>query len=405
MVAALGAPSLGRSAEPESRYRIELLTVGPGDAFFTRAGHAALVVVEIWPDGRELTTSYNYADADFSDPWLGPRFLFGQPYFFVSVSGDRFDTVEYYGPRMNRDVYLQRLALTDAQAAAVAHRLQVAVQPDNREYPYHYLQRACATELRTLLNDVTGGTIADQLSDPDPWTVREYQQLTFDGDVVVALLADAVFGRLHDAPIDRYFAMLWPERMRSYLQDVRVPDPAGGGSLVPFAGEPELAAERGGPPATVSPNRITWWFAPLAGLAVAAGGLALRRRGPSRSAGVWLLAWSLPVGLVGLLIATLSVASTVPQMRSNELVVSLLFTDLALVRPAVAWLRGSTKMPGWLRRYATARLVLVTAAVAALATGVFVQQPWVIPLGSLGCSLGLWVFVRRATAGGSAATP
>lgn len=398
-------PAPARAEAPEeSRYRIELLTVGPGDAFFTRAGHAALVVVEIWPDGREMSTVYNYGDADFADPWLGPRFLFGQNYFFVSVSGDLFESVEHYGLNMNRDVYGQRLALTDAQAASMARKLALAVLPENREYPYHYLDRTCTTELRTLLNDELGGTIAEQLSETDPWTVRKYQQLTFDGDIVVALLGDAIFGRMHDAPVDRYFAMMWPRRMREYLQLVQVPDPSGGDGLVPLASEPVVLAERGGPPATVSPNRISWYFVPIASLLVLLASAVLAPRGPSRLAGAWLLAWSLPIGVVGLVITVLSVASTVPEMGSNELVLSLLVTDLALVGPAVAWLRGRVGVPRWLPRYATARLVVVAAAIAARGTGLFIQEPWVIPVGSLVVSVALWWFVRRVKTAATAST-
>lgn len=383
----------------ESRYRLELLTVGPGDAFFTRAGHAALVVVEVWPDGREMTTVYNYGDADFTDPWLSFRFVFGQPQFRLAVSGDLFETVEFYGPRQNRDVYRQRLALSTTQAKQVADTLAEQVLPGNAEYPYHYLQRTCTTELRTLLDTLLDGALQEQLADPDPWTVREYQQLTFDGDAAVAMVSDAIFGRRHDAPIDRYFALMWPDRMRAYLQEVRVADPEGGASLVPLASEPELVAQRGGAPATETPNRATTWFAPIAASLVLVGAAVLRARAavPSRLAGVWLLAWSLPVGLLGLVIVVLSAASTVPEFGDNELVLSLLVTDLAVVPTGVRWLGGRVETPGWLPRYAMARTVVVGLAVLLHGVGVFVQQPWVIPPASLACGVALWWLVQRRT--------
>jgi len=229
--------------------------------------------------------------------------------------------------------------------------------------------------------------------------VRDYQELTFDGDLVVAMVSDAIFGRLHDEPIDRFYAMFWPRRMREYLQEVRVPDPVTG-EPVPLASAPEVLAERGGPPATVEPNRGTYWFAPLAALLVALFGVVLRKRSaePTRVWGAWLLAWALPMGLIGLGIAALSLASTVPQMRSNELALSLLATDLVLLGPAVSWLRGRTRIPSWLPRYATARLVVVGLAVALRGVGVFIQQPWVTPLASLACGLGLWWLVRARSA-------
>lgn len=394
-VATLMPRPAAAAPEDEGRYRLDLVTVGPGDSFYTRAGHAALAVVEVWPDGREIEVVYNYGDADFSDPWLGAKFLFGQPVFFVSIVGDLYETVEYYGPMQNRDVYRQRLALSSEVAQRVGARLAEQTRPENREYPYHYLDRTCTTELRTLLDEVTDGALSTQLADPDPWTVRDYQELTFDGALLVAMVSDAIFGRLHDEPIDRFYAMMWPRRMREYLQKVRVPDPHTG-QPVPLASQPELLAERGGPPATVGPNRGTYWFAPSAAVLVLLVAVGLRRKGatPTRAWGAWLLAWALPMGAIGLAIAVLCIASSVPQMRCNELALSVLATDLVLIAPAVSWLRGRTTIPRWLPRYATARLVVVAIAVVLRGVGVFIQQPWVTPIASLLCGLGLWWLIR-----------
>lgn len=384
-------------APPNDDYRISLLTVSPGDALLTRAGHAAIVVTERWSDGREVTTVYNYGDADFDDPWLGLEFAWGQPRFFVSVVGDLYAAVEYFGLHQNRDVWVQDLALTPAQAEAVATRLAEAVLPENREYDYHYLTHTCTTELRTLLDDVLGGAIEAQLGPRrDEWTVREYQQLTFDGDLVMPLLADAGFGRRHDEPISMHYAMMWPRRMREYMQLVQVPDPAGGDGTVPLAGPPQIVAERGGPAATESPTKLTWYVAGIGGVLFLLVGVGLRGRGGTRAAGGWLLAWALPIGTVGLAITVLSLTSTVRQLHDNELVLSLLATDLLLVPTAVRWLRGRREVSRWVQGYATIRLVVVGLAVAARAVGPFIQQPWVIPPASLACGVGLWLVVHGA---------
>jgi hypothetical protein len=387
----------GRSAAAaEHEYRAELLTVGPGDALLTRAGHAAVVVVDRWPDGREFSTVYNYGDADFGDPWLGLKFAFGQPRFYLSVVGDLYAAVEFYGLNQNRDVWVQPLSLTSAQAQALAERLELQAQPEHREYDYHYLEHTCTTELRAVLDAQLGGAIETQLSaETDPWTIRTYQQLVFDGDWVMPLLADAGFGRRHDEAITKYYATMWPGRLREYLQEVRVPDPNGGDGLVPLAGAPELVAERGGAPATEVPTQLTWYVAGIGGALFLLGGLWLRSRAPSRLAGVWLLAWAVPVGVVGLVITVLALASAVPETHDNELVLSLLATDLGLVPTGVRWLRGRTTVPTWLPRYAVIRLVVVGAAVAARATGVFIQEPWIVPVASLAFGIGLW----RVTSG------
>lgn len=371
--------------------------MGPGDAVPTRGGHAALVVCELLPDGRELTTVYNYGDANFDQSWLEFRFVFGHVRGFLSVVGDVYDAAELYGLLQNRDVWRQTLALDDAQARFVAERLAWQALPEHREYPFHHLDATCTTGIRALLDETLDGQLSAQLAGkPEEWTIRDYQQYVFDGLVVIGPISDATFGRRHDAPIDQYFGLFIPWNMRAYLQRVQVPDPKGGGGLVPFAGPPEMLAERVGPPPITGRNRFTWWMAGIGMGLVLVGAVFLRRRNavPSRVAGWWLLAWSLPIGALGLLITILSVAATVPELRNNELALSLVATDLMLVVPAIAWVRGRTVVPRWVRTYATVRLVVVGLAVAARAVGLFVQQPWVLPVASLLCGASLWWALR-----------
>lgn len=396
------------AVEPDVHVRIDLITVGPGDALLTRAGHVALLVTETLPDGRELTRGYNYGVTDFSDPWIPLRFAFGELRFWAEPIGDLYFTAEHYGLLQNRDVWRQPLALTQAQARALAERLEHETEPENSEYRYHYLEATCSTKVRDLLDDVTDDALRRQLDgQPDPWTVRDFQQLTFDGAPLTSLASDLVFGRRHDLPISRYYALLWPERMRTALMEVMVPDPAGGDGLVPLAGPPEVLALRGGEPAIEHRNPVTWIVAPLVLVWALVGAAWVLRRGHARPwiAALWLACWSLPSGLFGLVIAALVLGTELPQLRDNELLASLFASDLVLVGVALRWGRRGPYCPGWLPGYAVARLVIVVAAVGARAVGVAIQEPWVVPVASLGCSVALlWVALglrRRASASAS----
>lgn len=407
LVALLPWPSRAIAAVPaQPEIRIDLITVGPGDALLTRAGHVALMVTERFPDGRERSRGYNYGDADFGDPWIPLRFVFGQLRFFLSETGDLYDTVEWYGLLQDRDVYRQALALTPAQARAVAERLAWQVQPDNREYDYHYLEHTCSTEARDLIDEVTGGAIQRQLgAEIDPWTVRDFQQLTFDGAPVTGLVGDLLFGRMHDEPITRWYALMWPERMRSGLPEVMVPDPSGGEGMVPLAGPQQQLAARGGAPVGVRRNPVTWILAPIVLAWALLGAAWVRRRGRAhpRLAATWLASWALPSGLLGLAVVVLQIGATLPQVKGNELGLCLLVTDLALVGMAVRWWRRGMSVPRWLWRYAVVRLAVVGTVVGLRAIGVLFQQPWIVPVASLGCSVGLWWVVRSLRAHDTAA--
>jgi hypothetical protein len=409
LLAMLPRPALAEqpaaAGQPPVTLRVDLITVGPGDALLTRAGHVALLVTEVLPDGRELTRGYNYGVTDFSDPWIPLRFAFGELRFWAEPTGDLYATAEYYGLLQDRDVWRQPLALTQAQAQRLAARLEHDSTPEHREYRYHYLEATCSTKVRDLLDEITGDALRRQLDGQrDPWTVRDFQQLTFDGTPLTALASDLVFGRMHDLPVSRHYTLLWPERMRTTLTEVRVPDPAGTGDLVPLAGPPEVLAERGAAPAIERRNRVTWIAGPLVLVWALAGAAWVLRHGPARPrlCAVWLWAWALPSGVFGLAIAALAVGSPLPQLRDNELLASLLPTDLVLVWLGVRWWRRGPYCPGWLPGYAVARLLVVVAAVGGRAVGVAIQEPWVVPLASLGCSVALgWVALglrRRASA-------
>lgn len=376
---------------------IDLVIVGPGDALFTRGGHVALLVTERDEQGRVWTHAYNFGDADFDDPSIPWNFVRGELPFFLSEVGDEYDLAEYYGLLQDRDVVRYPVALMPDKAQALADELKRLLLPDNRYYNHHYLESTCATKARDLLNMATGGAIARQLGDRDPLTPRAYQQLVFDDHLLVSLAADLFFGRLHDAPITRYYALLWPPRMPEYLAEVRVPDPAGGAQPVPLLGPPTVMASRGGESAPRRRSRVTWYVAGVFLVFGLGGGIALSRHPspPRRRAAAWLVAWALPSGLAGTAMVAMELLGAIPQMRANELVLSLLFTDLLLVVAAIGWWRRGVQAATWLRLYAWVRVVVTAAAVVGRAVGLLIQTPLAVPIASLGCALGLWWLLRR----------
>lgn len=395
----LFAPFSSARAEPleSATLRVDLVIIGPGDALFTRGGHVALLITEEDDDGRTWTTAYNFGDANFDDPSIPLRFVFGKLQFFLSEAGGLYDLAERYGLQQDRDVVRYPVALSQAQAHELNDRLATLMEPGNREYDHHYLDRTCSTKARDLLDEATGGEVRRQLASDDPYTVRHYQQVVFDQHPMVALLSDVLFGRLHDVPISRYRAMLWPPTMPDYLAQVQVPDPNGGATQVPLLGPGEVVASRGGASPPRSRTRITWFVASLFGAWGLLGGQWLASRAPTRPrlTAAWLLAWSAPAGLFGLAIVVMQVGGAIAELRSNELIVSLLVTDLALVHVAWRWARRGLVARPWLAKYATARLIVVALAVAARGLGLFFQDPWIIPVASLACSVGLWWLVRR----------
>ena len=115
------------------RVEIHLITMGCGEHLHTGGGHAALMVAQMQGSSPIDTLVYNFGDADWDDPWLAWHFIRGDLIFFLNTSGDLWQTAQTYGTNQEREVYRQRLNLTDAQARQIAEKLDFLALPENRD--------------------------------------------------------------------------------------------------------------------------------------------------------------------------------------------------------------------------------------------------------------------------------
>lgn len=398
VTAGVCSPALAQAPDLDSELEVYLITMGPGDHLYTRAGHAALMLAEVFEDGRRETHVYNFGDADWDDPAIPWKFMRGELMFFLSESGTIQQTVRRYGSRLDRSVYRQRVALTQAQARDMAARLAEEAKPENRDYPYHHLRSLCTTRVRDLLNDVLDGTIHTQLAlDYDPLTLRQHQRLGSAGIVSEAIAAGFLLGRQHDLPPNRYDATFLPNLMRDYFAQVMVPDPSGSGAEVPLVGPPDVLYARKGPELNTGENRIASWVAAALALLVLLLGVpaALKLPNRSRLAGIWLLVMAIPAGIVGLAALAFVLISTVPEFRHNEFILLLPPTDILLIGPAIRWLRGRAVAGRTLRLYAHGRLTVAALYLLGRLFGVFWQEPIVVALYGATCAVMLFIVIRR----------
>jgi hypothetical protein len=404
---ALVAALAPRAALAESRDEkpvettIALLTIGPGDPIWTRFGHTALMVIRQRPGEKAYGSKvYNYGAADFGAPGFAWRFFRGTARFFVAMTGTFNQNVNAYAAN-NRAIYYQKLNLTRDQVRRVVTRLEHDARPENREYVYHHLRAGCATKVRDLLDEATGGEIRRQLGDRiDPHPPRIYGRLGYAGDVWAEIANDLFMGRLHDAPQTKYFALYLPRLLSEYLREVKVRDPEGKKDLVPLAGPVQLLVDRRGPPATYGEGRTLIHLAYLLIVYLGILGVLAVRAGSARPrrAGVWLLSWAVPMGIAGAMMIFGALFSTVIEGRVNELVLSFPATDLALIWVGVRWVRGRPTAGKTLRVYALVRLVMVAGVLLGHAVGVLYQEPRVLVFLALACTLILNLLVRRLPA-------
>ena len=344
LAALLAAP--GSEAAP----RIGVLTMEPGEVFFERFGHNAIVVDR--GDGSE-PTSYNFGVFDPTEPDFVARFIAGtMRYRLVALPLSR-DLAQYRAS--GRGVRVQWLDLDPEEVQALMAMLAVNARPENAAYDYQYFTDNCSTRVRDALDAATGGLLRRQL------TVSS-QGITHRMEAVrLALPAPWMAAGFHlglaaeaDRPLSRWDEGFIPMRLAESLEGVRRAD----GRPLVVAVEELLPHRLTLPPREYPLLRIE---AMLLGLALAIAVVWLGRRAPRAVAGIAGLFW-LAAGLAGLLMAFLWFGTGHHFAHANENLFLLSPLALALLPGAVRALRG--RPPGRVFEMVL-MLVLVLAAFGA----------------------------------------
>ncbi|WP_372015384.1 lipoprotein N-acyltransferase Lnb domain-containing protein [Pseudoxanthomonas sp. 10H] len=332
LLLALLPPFAARAADAP---RIGVMTMQPGEVFFERFGHDAIVVVD--PDSGEAT-SYNFGFFDPTEPDFLPRFLRGEMMYHLVALPAGEDLAQYRAA--GRGVSVQWLDLEPAQARALADALAERARPENSRYRYDYFTANCATQVRDALDDAMGGALRAQLAGRSRGNTYRSEAVRLARPAPWMWLGfDAGLGPYADRPLSRWEEAFVPMRLADSLREARN---SAGRPLV-LSEEPVLP-HRIAPEPEERPRR--WWPALVAGLALAAAVFAARRR-PRLVAGLALPLWLL-CGLAGALLVFIWGFTAHQAGWANRNLFWLSPLCLLLIPGAVALLRG--RAPGRLFR-------------------------------------------------------
>ncbi len=349
--------------------RVGVITMQPGEIFFERFGHNALVVDT--GDGRE-PISYNFGYFDPDEPDFVSRFVAGtMRYRLVALPLNR-DLAQYEAS--GRGVSMQWLDLDPQEVTALAAMLAVNAREENAVYDYRYFTDNCSTRVRDALDRAMGGMLRRSLTASSLGN-------THRGEAVRLALPDLWMGvGFHlglsghaDRPLSRWDESFIPMRLAEALRIMKRPD---GRALV--ASETELLPHRLSLPDSEPP---LWGFeAGVTGLALAIGLLWLGRRAPRAVAvlagGFWLLA-----GVAGSVLVFLWVGTGHDFAWANENLLFLPPITLALLPGA--WRAARGREPGRAFRILLTVVLVVAAAGAFLKLMPFMPQQnveWVVLL-------------------------
>jgi len=328
---------------------VAIYTMGPGAQLFERFGHAAICLH--YPNaGRDRC--YNYGTADFDSPVpLTWGFLRGRALFWVSQIHPGAMLEQYRAA--DRTVWRQDLPLSAEQARRVAARLATDSRPENRSYHYHHFYNNCATKLRDILDEATGGQLRRGSAEPPGPTFRQLARQGFAEQDGILLLTDLLVGRAADRAVSRWEGMFLPRYLRAAVAER-------------WGAAPVVLYQRKGPAFSADPGPVRAFWLLFAALLALPPVLARRRRLSERAQRWLLLPTALVLGLAGLTIWALAALGTLPELQLNEAGLVLLPFDGAL-----PLLKAPSR-----RRYARTRLVMLVTVSAMLALGLFKQPLW-----------------------------
>ncbi|TDB29702.1 DUF4105 domain-containing protein [Stenotrophomonas sp. ATCM1_4] len=320
----------------------------PGEIFFERFGHDALVVAD---PVTGQATSYNFGYFDPGEADFVGNFVRGHMMYYLVALPLEEDLSQYQ--QVGRGASIQWLDLPADQARALAAGLVERARPENARYRYDYYTANCATMVRDTLDQAMNGGLKSQLAGRSRGNTYRSESVRLASPAPWMWLGfDLGLGPSADVPLSRWEEAFVPMRLADSLREARNSE-----------GRPLVLEEH-----ALFPQRLAaepkeqvrrWWPWLLAGLAVAALLLAARRR-PRLVAGFALPFWLFCVVAGGLLTYLWGFSEHHAAWANRNL---FLLNPLALALLPGAWMLLRGRRPG---RGFTLLLWLV-AGIAALA--------------------------------------
>jgi hypothetical protein len=320
--------------------RVGVMTMQPGEVFFERFGHDALVVADA---DTGQATSYNFGFFDPDEPGFLGRFIDGKMMYYLVALPLQQDLESYRDE--GRGVSIQWLDLTAQQAQALADSLAWRARPENARYPYDYFNSNCATQVRDAVNAALGGTLKQQLAGRSRGNTYRSESVRLASPAWWMWIGfDLGFGPYADQQLSRWDESFVPMRLADALTQVKNtqgrPLVQQTQQLLPHRIAPE-------PAETARP----WWPWLLAGVALAFALVALGKRHPRGVAAFALPFWLLCTLAGGLMLFIWFGSGHIAGWANRNLL--LLNPLCVLLLPAAAQaLRGKaiSRWAGWLLR-------------------------------------------------------
>ncbi len=219
-------PTPARAADvPGSDLQISVLTFGPGEIYWERFGHNAILV-------RDTSTgsaiAYNYGIFDFNQKNFFLNFARGYMIYRIAADSLSSDLAMYR--EAGRSVTEQVLNLTPAQRLNLRQFLRWNARPENARYRYDYFVSNCSTRVRDALNSALDGSLQKQLQPrmaPLGHSYRFEAVRLISPDLLLGLAMDIALGPAADRPLTIWQESFVPMVLSQALNTIHTDDSQG----------------------------------------------------------------------------------------------------------------------------------------------------------------------------------
>ncbi|MCB1581882.1 MAG: DUF4105 domain-containing protein [Xanthomonadales bacterium] len=130
-----------------------MITIGPGNAFWSAFGHTALAIND---------RVYGFGYFSFEDEGLLQAFINNQMYYDIGISdfSDELAMAEW----QNRTFTVQNLDFSAEQVQQIEDYLEWHSLPENQSYRYDYFINNCATKIRDIVDNAWEGRLKAEYS-------------------------------------------------------------------------------------------------------------------------------------------------------------------------------------------------------------------------------------------------
>jgi hypothetical protein len=355
------ATATATASVPESAAdvpQISLLTIGPGDIFFERFGHNAIVVRD---QANGYAAAYNYGIFDFDQQDFLLNFARGRMRYRMAV--DAFDDDLQMYRDEGRTITEQRLNLSPEQTRSLVEFLEWNARPENAQYRYDYFEANCSTRVRDALDRAVGGALHAQSEGRSRGYTYRLDALRLMAPSPVLMLGiDLGLGPYADQRIDYWQESFVPMTLSNVVPQVNLQS-ANGQPMPLVAATTSIAIGHVEEPPALPPD-LRWPFLIL-GLVL---GTVLAWLGRSRPAStriplaIFASVFELFCGLGGLVLLFLWLGTEHRAAWRNE---NLLLLDPLCLLLLPAWI-GSVRA-GWHVRRATTWIAWLVVTLAGFA--------------------------------------